>query len=44
VVWVESDTDRDEGPLAIELQAARDLELPDAPQPELGTRFVQVPP
>jgi hypothetical protein len=43
VVLVEIDTDRDEGPLAIELQAARDLKLPGAPHPELGTRFVQVP-
>jgi methylmalonyl-CoA/ethylmalonyl-CoA epimerase len=43
VVLVDIDASRDEGPLAIELQAARDLELPEGDYPELGTRFVQVP-
>ncbi len=43
VVLVDVDPARDEGPLAIELQAARDLRLPEGNYPELGTRFVQVP-
>ena len=43
VVVVDIDPDREEGPLWIELGSARDLGLPDAPYPELGTRFVQVP-
>ena len=43
VLLVDVDAAREEGPLAIEVQAARDLGLPDGPYPELGTRFVQVP-
>jgi len=42
VILVDIGPDREEGPLQIELDAARDLGLPDAPYPELGTRFVQV--
>ena len=42
VVLVDIAPDRDEGPLQIELECARDLGLPDAPYPELGTRFVQL--
>ena len=42
VVWVDIDPDREEGPLAIELDCSRDLALPDGPYPELGTRFVQI--
>ncbi len=41
-IAVDVDPDRDEGPLQIELECARELKLPDAPYPELGTRFVQV--
>lgn len=43
VILVDADPAREEGPLAIELSAARDLALPAANYPELGTRFVQVP-
>ncbi|MEX2205911.1 MAG: VOC family protein [Myxococcota bacterium] len=43
VVLVDVDAQRDEGPLAIELQSARDLQLPEGHHPELGARFVQVP-
>ncbi|HXX49594.1 MAG TPA: VOC family protein [Myxococcota bacterium] len=39
---VDVDPDREEGPLQLELSAARDLALPDSPFPGFGTRFVQV--
>ncbi len=42
VLLVDIDPDHDEGPLAIELEAERDLGLADSPDPELGTRFVQI--
>ena len=42
VILVDIAPDRDEGPKQIELDAARDLGLPDALWPELGTRFVQI--
>ena len=41
-ILIDIDPDRDEGPLQIELECARELKLPDAPYPELGTRFVQL--
>jgi len=43
VILVDIDPIREEGPVQIELIAARDLRLPDGNYPELGTRFVQVP-
>jgi len=42
VVLVDVRPDAEEGPLQIELESARDLALPDAPYPGLGTRFVVV--
>lgn len=41
-VWVDVDPAREEGPLQIEIDCARDLALPDGPVPELGTRFAQI--
>jgi methylmalonyl-CoA/ethylmalonyl-CoA epimerase len=41
-ILVDIDPGRDEGPVQIELECARELKLPEAPYPELGTRFVQV--
>ena len=42
VLLVDVDPDRDEGPLQLELSAARDLGLPDGSYPGFGTRFLQV--
>ena len=41
VLWADIRPDADEGPRWIELTAARDLGLPDAEYPGVGTRFVQ---
>lgn len=41
-IEVEVDPTRNEGPLQIEVEAARDLGLPEAKYPELGTRFAQI--
>lgn len=42
VILVDVRPDREEGPIQIEVRAPRDLGLPSAPYPKLGTRFVQV--
>lgn len=41
VIWADIRPDAEEGPRWIELQAARELGLPDGEYPGLGTRFVQ---
>jgi methylmalonyl-CoA/ethylmalonyl-CoA epimerase len=42
-VCVDIDPEREEGPVQIEVSAARNLALPDGMHPAFGTRFVQVP-
>jgi hypothetical protein len=41
VIWADIRPDAEEGPRWIEIQAARELGLPDGEYPGLGTRFVQ---